>query len=137
MASRRENLKIVPKLLVLASCTTTRIHCKGHDLEMVPKLLVSAPRHPANTERVVTFGVATSHTKRNGAEATCFNATIWPRAATARQPREGRHLRHEMVPKLLVFALRCTCDQGQHREGRHLYIETVPTRAGSTWVAGR
>ena len=99
------------------------------------KPLLLAPRHPASTVRVVTFGVATSPTSRNSAETTSFSATTRP--ASPRPPANAeRAVTYESKrwPKLLLFA-------PQHaREGRHLCIEIVPKphrerRSGSAMVA--
>ena len=104
VASRHRNREIVPKSTSFG-VTTPRVHCKGRHflasrqalrIEIGQKLSVLASRHRASTVKVVTFGVMTSPTNRNGAETTSFGVTTTPR--TPRSPRGSSHM-HPIVPK--------------------------------------
>ena len=99
--------------------TTPRRRREGRPLRivMVPRLLVLAPRHPANTGSVITYKSkwrqiyqlrhdtpptprGSSRTNRNAAETTSFNTT------TPCVHCQGRHLRIRIAPKILVLASR-------------------------------
>ena len=84
----------MPKLVVLASrhpASTVRVIIFWHhDVEMVPKLKVLAPR-PANNERVVTFGSRQTLRIEMVLKLLVFNATMRPRSPTPR----GSSLMHQ------------------------------------------
>ena len=89
---------------------------------MVPKLLVSAPRHPANTETVITFGIATKPKKRNVLKL----PVLTPRFGRDRRDRLATPRASSLTTRNGAETTSFCRDHRQHREGGHLCIEIVP-----------